>query len=52
VEATGTRNGVPIRLVGHFVSRDKRFYQVVVMGKAAAVATEQTDQFLSSFKLL
>jgi hypothetical protein len=52
VEATGTRSGAPVRLIGHFVSRDKRFYQVVVMGKPAAVAPEQTDQFLSSFKLL
>jgi hypothetical protein len=51
VEATGTRNGVPVRLVGHFVARDKRFYQVVVMGKASTVSPEQTDQFLSSFKL-
>jgi hypothetical protein len=51
VEATGTRNGAPVRLVGRFVARDKRFYQVVVMGKASAVAPEQTDQFLSSFKL-
>jgi hypothetical protein len=52
IEATGTRNGTPVRLLGHFVARDKRFYQVVIMGKPTALAPEQTDQFLSSFKLL
>jgi hypothetical protein len=52
VDATGTRNGAPVHLIGHFVSRDKRFYQVVVMGKPSAVVPEQTEQFLSSFKLL
>jgi hypothetical protein len=51
VDATGARNGKPVRLVAHFVARDKRFYQVVVMGKASAVGPEQTEQFLTSFKL-
>jgi hypothetical protein len=51
VDASGTRNGAPVRLIAHFVARDNRFYQVVVMGKASAVAPEQTDQFLTSFKL-
>ncbi|WP_308633165.1 hypothetical protein [Massilia sp. R2A-15] len=52
MEATGARNGVPMKLIGHFESRDKRFYQVIVMGKASKIPREQADQFLSSFKLL
>lgn len=51
VQAEGAHQGVPMRLVGHFEARDKRFYQVVVMGPAKAIVPEQTDQFLSSFKL-
>jgi hypothetical protein len=51
VEATGVQNGTPMKLIGHFESRNKRFYQVIVMGKAKAMSAEQTDQFLSSFKL-
>jgi hypothetical protein len=51
IEARGTQNGAPMRLLGHFESRDKRFYQVVVMGKEKSVEPEQAEQFLSSFKL-
>lgn len=52
IEATGVRNGTPMKLIGHFESRNKRFYQVIVMGKEKALSPEQTDQFISSFKLL
>lgn len=52
IEATGVRNGTPMKLVGHFEARDKRFYQVIVMGKEKAMSPEQVDQFMSSFKLL
>ena len=52
IEASGVQNGTPMTLVGHFESRDKRFYQVIVMGKAQALAPEQVDQFITSFKLL
>jgi hypothetical protein len=52
VTASGVVNGVPMRLVGHFEARDKRFYQVVVIGPAKSIATEPTEQFISSFKLL
>ena len=41
-----------MKLVGHFESRNKRFYQVIVMGKQKALSPEQTEQFISSFKLL
>jgi hypothetical protein len=52
IEADGNQNGAPMRLLGHFESRNKRFYQVIVLGKAKAIAPEQADQFLTSFKLL
>jgi hypothetical protein len=51
VEATGTSRGTPVRLVGHFEARGKRFYQVIVLGKANAVPPEQVEQFLTSFTL-
>jgi hypothetical protein len=52
IEATGVQNGMPMKLIGHFESRGKRFYQVIVMGKATAISPEQVDQFMSSFKLV
>lgn len=52
IEARGVQNGTPMKLIGHFESRNKRFYQVIVMGKEKALSQEQTDQFISSFKLL
>jgi hypothetical protein len=51
IEATGVRDGTPMKLIGHFEARNKRFYQVIVMGKEKAVMPEQTEQFMSSFKL-
>lgn len=51
VDASGTTNGVPVRLVGHFEARGKRFYQVIVLGKANAMPPEQVEQFLTSFTL-
>jgi hypothetical protein len=52
IEANGSQNGQPMKLIGHFESRNKRFYQVIVMGHDKAVLPEQTEQFMSSFKLL
>jgi hypothetical protein len=51
VDASGTVHGVPMRLVGHFEARGKRFYQVIVLGKAQDLPPEQVEQFLTSFKL-
>ena len=51
IEATGLQKGEPMRLVGHFESRNKRFYQVVVMGKEKDLTRENVDMFMSSFKL-
>ena len=51
VEASGMQNGTPMKLIGHFEARDKRFYQVIVMGKDKAMPREQVEQFISSFKI-
>ena len=51
VEANGTRNGVPILLVGRFIAQDKRIYQVVVVGKEKQISRENVDMFMDSFKL-
>jgi len=50
IDATGSGNGGPMKLTGHFESRGKRFYQVIVLGKA--VPREQSEQFMTSFTLL
>lgn len=50
VDATGAGNGQPLRLMGRFEARGTRFYQVIVLGKGNAVAPEQAEQFLTSFK--
>ena len=49
VDATGKGNGAPVRLVGRFMAKDARVYQVIVIGKPDAMPPEQTEQFLSSF---
>jgi hypothetical protein len=51
IEAKGVQNGQPMRLIGHFEARDKRFYQVIVMGRDKAIKPDQVDMFMSSFKL-
>jgi hypothetical protein len=51
VDATGKVNGAPVRLVGHFEARGKRFYQIIVLGKPNAMPPEQVEQFLTSFTL-
>jgi hypothetical protein len=51
IDAVGVQNGAPVRLVGHFESRNKRFYQVIVMGKEKDLSKENIDMFMTSFKL-
>ena len=51
VDATGKANGAPVRLVGRFEARGKRFYQIIVLGKPDAMPPEQVEQFLTSFTL-
>ncbi|MES2018423.1 MAG: hypothetical protein V4484_18195 [Pseudomonadota bacterium] len=51
IDAHGVQNGVPMRLIGHFESRNKRFYQVIVLGKQKDLSKENVEMFMSSFKL-
>ena len=51
IDASGVQNGQRMRLVGHFESRNKRFYQVIVMGKEKELSKENVEMFMSSFKL-
>lgn len=51
VEATGSTQGAPARLAGHFEARGRRFYQVIVLGRPQAMPAEQVEQFLSSFSV-
>lgn len=49
IDAAGHANGRPVRIVGRFVAKGTRAYQVVVMGKPGGMPAEQTAQFLGSF---
>jgi hypothetical protein len=51
IEARGESNGRPMQLHARFVARDKRAYQVVVIGPDKAVDAENIDTFIRSFKL-
>jgi hypothetical protein len=51
VEASGSQKGEPMRLVGRFIARDTRIYQVIVIGRDKHLAAETVETFLGSFKL-
>jgi hypothetical protein len=51
VEAKGAHNGEATLLIGHFIARDNRIYQVIVMGAEKHVVRDTVDTFMSSFKL-
>lgn len=51
IEAKGSRNGEPVLLVGHFVAKDKRVYQVIVVGREKHMVKDAVETFMSSFKL-
>lgn len=51
IEAKGSRNGEPLLLIGHFVAKEKRVYQVIVVGREKHLVKDAVDTFMSSFKL-
>jgi len=51
IDAVGMQKGTPMRLVAHFEARDKRFYQVIIMGPEKTITKENVEMFMSSFKL-
>ncbi|MFC5472890.1 hypothetical protein [Paraherbaspirillum soli] len=51
MEAVGTpTGGKPQILFGHFVSKGKEVYQVIVIGPEKDVSRENADTFIASFK--
>lgn len=54
LEAIGTpgpnTGGQPRVLLARLIAKDKRVYQVVVMGKEKAISPEAVDTFFTSFK--
>jgi len=51
IEAKGSQNGIPMSLSGKFVVKDKRIYQVIVVGREKLIVRDTVDTFISSFKL-
>lgn len=51
IEAKGSRNGEPMLLLGRFVAKDKRVYQVIVIGREKHLVQDAVDTFMTSFKL-
>jgi len=51
VEAAGSQNGQPMLLMGRFIAKDKRIYQVIVMGRQKNIVQETVETYFSSFKL-
>lgn len=50
IDASGNRNGQPVRLVGRFESHGPRVYQAVIIAPSKALSQEHIDQFMQSFK--
>ena len=52
VEAKGNRNGEPMLLIGRFIAKEKRVYQVIVMGREKNIVRDTVETWFSSFKLI
>lgn len=50
VEAKGEQRGEAMLLVGRFIARKDRIYQVIVVGREKQVVRDTVDTFMSSFK--
>lgn len=51
IEATGSRNGKPVQLIGRFVAQDMRIVQIVIVGDASKLSRENIDTFMDGVKL-
>ncbi|MEO5932147.1 MAG: hypothetical protein ABIQ08_01150 [Duganella sp.] len=51
IEAKGSRNGEPMLLIGRFIAKDKRIYQVIVMGREKNIVRDTVETWFASFKL-
>ncbi len=50
LDAQGMARGRPLRLVARLASKDRRIYQVLILGDQHAVTEENIETFFSSFK--
>lgn len=48
--ATGVARGQPLRLMARLVARDKRVYQILIIGNDEAMTRENAETFFTSFK--
>jgi hypothetical protein len=51
VEAKGSQNGEPMLLIGRFIAKDTRIYQVIVVGREKNIVRDTVETWFSSFKL-
>lgn len=51
IEASGKQNGMPVLLSGRFIAREKRIYQVIVLGEEKRLVRDNTETFIDSFKV-
>jgi hypothetical protein len=51
ITATGAAHGQPLRLMARLVARDKRIYQILIIGNDAAMTPENAETFFTSFKM-
>ncbi|SEO24126.1 hypothetical protein SAMN05428959_105556 [Duganella sp. CF517] len=51
VEAKGSQNGESMLLIGRFIAKDTRIYQVIVMGREKNIVRDTVETWFSSFKL-
>ena len=50
LDARGTAQGRPVRLLARLAARDKRIYQVLIVGEDKAFSEENIETFFRSFK--
>lgn len=50
VVATGVARGQPLQLMARLMAKDKRIYQVLILGGEKAVTPENAETFFTSFK--
>lgn len=51
VEATGSRNGQQVQLIGRFAARGTRIFQIVIVGDASKLSREHIDTFMDGVKI-
>ena len=50
IDARGMARGRPLRLVARLAAKDRRVYQILIVGDEKAITDENIETFFSSFK--